>query len=57
MTVEKYKTLSETKKFKPPIHNHRNVEKLYWANITEESPLYGADVLASVIDKDVNVCI
>lgn len=55
MTVAEYK--KEAFIFKYPYHTWYDVENVYWDKITDRGAIYGANVLGSVIDKEVNVCI
>lgn len=58
MTVERYKNLTESTKYKTPNHvDYADLEKKFWTDIVTHSPIYGADVNGSITDKDVNVCV
>jgi len=56
MTVEDYRNLAESEKFRTPNHfDYGDLERKYWKNIIYKSPIYGADVSGSITDKDVDV--
>lgn len=58
MTVERYKDLAESAKYKTPSYvDYDDLEKKYWQSILSNSPIYGADVNGSITDDDVNVCV
>jgi len=58
MTVKDYKSLAESNPYTTPYHfDFAELERKYWQNITYKSPIYGVDVLGSITDKNVNVCV
>jgi len=58
MIVKDYKSLAESKNYTTPNYfDFSELERKYWQNITYQSPLYGADVLGSITDNNVNVCV
>lgn len=58
MTVENFRMMAESKKYKTPHHSDSaDLENIYWNRINHNSPFYGADVPGSLTDNDLDVCI
>lgn len=53
MTVEEFSNLANTKEYQTPLHaNTDDLEEIYWNNITNIFPIYGADVCGSITDPE-----
>ncbi|CAI6374919.1 unnamed protein product [Macrosiphum euphorbiae] len=56
MTVAEFRIKAESEKYKTPSHlNYGDLERNFWKNVINNSPLYGADVSGSITDEDVDV--
>lgn len=53
ISVRNFKRIAETKHATPVHQNHKDLERLFWKNISFSPSLYGADVPGSLYDEDV----
>lgn len=53
LSIKKFAKLAKTKEFAQPRRfDYKDLEAKYWKNITKTSPIYGADVNASLFDPE-----
>ena len=53
MTVKEYQVKANSNEYRTPHYvDYEDLERRYWKNVTFVNPIYGADVLGSLTDKD-----
>lgn len=53
MTVSDFQELANSERYKTPAHSdYKELEAIYWKNITNHAGIYGADVCGSITDSE-----